>query len=345
MAPEPSSNDKEVEKWLKSEGYVIEGAGYMDSDQTHFINELYRVTDKRVETAVKLMGKVDWSFFMLLISGTDRIQHNLWTEMDGGSHNEMLKYYKHLDGKLKQLVEAAGADVVFLMSDHGFCSQRKRVHINHWLKQEGYLKLEDTPENRKIKTTLWVSGMLKKTGASKILVRFMQIVGGKPGKISPPKLKIDYAGTQAYTCGYYTGQIYLSKNMAAEEYEQVQTEIIGKLKSLRDPKTGDKIVEDVWRKQDVYHGEQTEHAPDILILPADGYWLTGGFSYPWLIEKIIRETGRHHMQGIYVASGSTVKKGLELDAHLIDLAPTILNLFGLKADMDGSVIDAFQPEK
>jgi len=340
MAPEVTAHPKEIEEWLKKEGYVIEGSGHMDTPKKEFLQDLYRVTDKRCECAMKLMDKVGWDFFMILISGTDRVQHYLFGEIGRGKYGNAIRdYYIHLDQKLSELREKAGADVVIVMSDHGFCRQEKRVHINNWLEEHGYIKTFDTPENRRARRMVKMSAILKRSGISKIIVRAMQMLGQKPGKVAPPKVKIDYENSKAYTCGYYTGDLYLNRSLSKGEYERVQDEIVGKLRTeLRDPKTGELICEKVWKKQEIYHGLQTKYAPDILILPKEPYWITGGFNYPKLIEPIIRETGRHHLMGMYVMSGAGVKKGERINARLIDLNPTILNFFGIKKDVDGKVL-------
>lgn len=341
MAPEITSNDKEIQRWLEGEGYVIEGRGHMDTPKKPFVEDLYRVTDKRVDAALKLMGRVDWDFFMLLISGTDRIQHCLWGDMEDGvgMPDAIRDYYVHIDGLLGQLIEAAGADLNIVMSDHGFCRMKKRVHINHFLEERGFIVVEETPENKKARRTIRMSGLLKKTGASKLIVRALQVLGREPGKISPPRITLDYEKSTAYTGGYYTGQIYVNPRLEKEDYEHVQESLLHCLcEDLIDPVTKRRVVKKAWRKQDLYHGGELDAAPDVLLLPEEGYWITGGFTYPSLFEHVIRESGRHHMQGIYVMQGAGFNSLKPVDAHLVDLAPTILKYFGLSADMDGAPI-------
>jgi arylsulfatase A-like enzyme len=58
--------------------------------------------------------------------------------------------------------------------------------------------------------------------------------------------------------------------------------------------------------------------------------------------------GTHRLQGIIVARAAALKSGAEIaNAHLIDVAPTILHLLGvpIPEDMDGVVLTgAFRPE-
>ena len=57
-------------------------------------------------------------------------------------------------------------------------------------------------------------------------------------------------------------------------------------------------------------------------------------------------TGCHRQHGIFIAAGPDVERGLALDADIMDLAPTILHLFGLpvSTNTDGRVLhEVFAP--
>ena len=54
-----------------------------------------------------------------------------------------------------------------------------------------------------------------------------------------------------------------------------------------------------------------------------------------------RIEGTHRPTGIFVAAGPGIAKGREVSCHIVDCAPTVLALLGLRIpeDMEGRVVD------
>jgi predicted AlkP superfamily phosphohydrolase/phosphomutase len=127
-------------------------------------------------------------------------------------------------------------------------------------------------------------------------------------------------------------------------YEQVRDDIITRLGELRDPETGEGVVDTIYRREEVYSGEQLEHAPDILFIPRRLEYFGFGeyeFGSHRVIEAMKRGiSGTHRMNGIFLAYGRAIQPGIVLDdAQIVDLAPTILHLMGepIPEHMDGAV--------
>jgi predicted AlkP superfamily phosphohydrolase/phosphomutase len=164
---------------------------------------------------------------------------------------------------------------------------------------------------------------------------------------------VDWARTKAYSLGN-VGQIYV--NVAGREpqgsvqpgaeYERVREEIISRLRELRDPETHEAVVQEIYRREEIYSGEYVELAPDIVFLPARLEYFGFG-EYEFGSHKIIEAmkrgiSGTHRMQGVFIAYGAGIEPGVELQgAALVDLAPTIMHLLGLPvpSHMDGRVLD------
>lgn len=349
LSYEISVYPEKLKPWLEEQGYLVEGKGWMNTKKKEFLKDLYATTDKRVEVAIKLMDKEpDWNFFMLLISGTDRIQHYLWKDMaekNSRYGDALLNYYQHVDQLLGKLIKKAGRDTtIIILSDHGFGRLKKRVHIDNWLEKEGYIKVELTPKNILVRIQLYLSGILKITKISELTRQIILFSGRKSSQLKPEKLEINFKRTKAFTCGYYDGQIYLNPNLSEEEYKKTRNELIKKLSQLKDSSNGKKVFKKIYRKEEVYQGPYLDEAPDIVFLPADEYWVVGGFNYPFLFENTQRETGRHKLNGIFLASGKKIKKGIKIKkANLMDVAPTILKIFNISAkEMDGKILEIFR---
>jgi predicted AlkP superfamily phosphohydrolase/phosphomutase len=164
---------------------------------------------------------------------------------------------------------------------------------------------------------------------------------------------IDWSRTQAYSLGN-VGQVYL--NVAGREpqgcvqpgaeYEQVREQIIARLQTLRDPESGELVVESIYRREELYHGEHLGKAPDIVFLPRRLEYFGFG-EYEFGSHKIIESmrrgiSGTHRMNGVFMAYGASIQPGAVVEnASLYDLAPTILHLMGepVAAHMDGRVLD------
>jgi predicted AlkP superfamily phosphohydrolase/phosphomutase len=142
------------------------------------------------------------------------------------------------------------------------------------------------------------------------------------------------------------------------DYERVCSEIAAELMKVSDPDTGEKLVERVYRKKDLYTGPHVEAAPDLLIGWKDYSYYTavtpgretgpcfGGFLK--IDSSDFEHVGTHRVGGVVVASGPMLARERgTIDAGLIDLAPTMLYALGhpVPRAMDGRVlVDLFSDE-
>jgi predicted AlkP superfamily phosphohydrolase/phosphomutase len=352
--------------------YPDPGQAYSDSGVASFLERLYYTTDVRLRTLDYLRSREPWDFAMVVFNGTDTISHALWKYMDR-SHplhdphqalrfgNAIRDYYAYLDGKLGEIVDTLPDDTTLLvMSDHGFGPFHKFIHVNNWLLQEGFMAVQ--PGLRAgLKQRLFRSGFspmnvydtLMRLGLGALK---REVVRGQgQGLLKTLFLSfedIDWSRTQAYSLGN-VGQIYL--NVAGREpqgcvppgadYWRVREQIIARLQTLRDPETGETVVESIYRREELYHGEHLDKAPDIVFLPRRLEYFGFGeyeFGSHQIIEPMRRGiSGTHRMNGVFLAYGAAIRPGsMTENASLYDLAPTILALMGedVPEQMDGRVL-------
>ncbi|MFQ5601712.1 MAG: alkaline phosphatase family protein [bacterium] len=206
---------------------------------------------------------------------------------------------------------------VIIMSDHGFAPFRRAVHLNTWLKDQGYVKLVD--ESKQADSEYF--------------------------------LNVDWTRTRAYGLGFNGLYVNLrgremSGFVSRREKNALLDEISEKLLALRDPKNGVKIVDRVYRAEDIYSGAFAEFAPDLVIGYSRGYrasWETtiGNFPLEWIEDNMDPWSGDHCMAAELVPGIILSNKKIKLDnPKLYDLAPTILAEFGVpkKEEMVGRVI-------
>ena len=104
------------------------------------------------------------------------------------------------------------------------------------------------------------------------------------------------------------------------DFEKVRDEVMDRLASFVDPKTGNKPVAEIYKRDEVFIGTHADSAPDILMVPAEGYSLTHAKT---AIEDADWVSGDHRIDGTIVAVGPRVLP-FEAPPLLIDMAPTIL---------------------
>jgi predicted AlkP superfamily phosphohydrolase/phosphomutase len=359
--------------------YPDPGQAYSDAGVDAFLDRLYRTTAVRLEVMDNLRKREAWDFFMLVFNGTDTVQHAMWKYMspkhplhDPAKFTKygdaILHYFQYVDEALGQIL--AGLDdntVLMLMSDHGFGPFHKFIHVNNWLRREGWLRIKRSPKPS-LKAALFGLGFAPMK-VYNVLMRFglgalkREVVRGQ-GQGLLKKLflsfdDVDWARTTAYSLGN-VGQIRLNVRgrepqglvEPGDEYEAVRDEIIARLWQMRDPKTGEQVVQEVYRREEVYWGDNVEQAADIVFIPTRMEYFGFGeyeFGSNEIIESMKRGiSGTHRPNGICLLWGKPIRAGAEIEhARLYDLAPTILHLMGepIPADMDGRVLaEALQPE-
>jgi predicted AlkP superfamily phosphohydrolase/phosphomutase len=168
-------------------------------------------------------------------------------------------------------------------------------------------------------------------------------------------LDIDWSKTKAYSFGVWA-PIYINLEgrepegviKPGKEYENLRDFLVDELYKLKDPETNEKIVNKVYKREELYTGPYADGAPDIMFMPKDTYTAFGDFEF--LSSSIVSPSywsGAHRMNGIIVMNGPCVKEGVTIEnAQLIDVAPTILYLIDLPipSDMDGKVLtEAIKP--
>lgn len=241
---EKSSYPKEFSGYLKDKGYIIDvDAGLAKENKQKFIGELHRALEKRFEVAFDLIDKQDWDYFQLHIMETDRLFHFLWSDIENknGFYADIVRFFKKLDLFLKKLNEKLlKSDRLIILSDHGFCSVKAEVQLNAWLKEQGLLKFTSTDE--------------KLTDYDKSSVCYSLL----PGRIFINLERREEKGT-----------------VTAGDYQGVREDIKNRLLEFKAPESGEKIIDKVFFKEEIYSGPYLEDAADIIAHPKRGYDLKG----------------------------------------------------------------------
>jgi len=281
-------------------------------DEDAFLQQAMTTHEERERMFFDALGQTSGGLCACVFDLTDRIQHMFW---ENGGSSRVLEAYRRADELVgRTLARLKPDDVLLVMSDHGFTSFDRAVHLNTWLQKEGYLTLE----NGRTAGGEFFSG-------------------------------VDWSKTRAYALGL--GGLYLNRagregrgTVSDEEAGPLKAEIARRLESLTDPGNGTPAIRRVYDTAAVYRGAYREEAPDLIVGYAPGYrvsWesATGGFG----AETI--EPNRRAWRGDHCADPEAVpgvlfsnKRIPAKTAGMSDMAPTILGLFGVSkpAYMEGN---------
>jgi len=328
-------------------------------DYEGFLDALYTLTDLQEKAFLGLLGEHRPRAAIFVYDDLDRILHFFWKFMDPDHPRfehapdriaeGILRYHRRIEEGIVRLREAMGADThLCILSDHGFGPLHTDVYLNVFLADWGYL--QPVPAAREIlRKPLW------KRAAKRLVpgaVRSWLRTRVKASPLADPLGYIDFTRTRAFYASVSGRSVYVNVKGRqpcgivdpGAEYERVRDELVERLRDIRDPETGERVVADVHKREAVYSGPCLEAAPDLLIQENGLYayrvdWRESPFSPA--SQYGVEKTGSHRPLGILALDGPMVKPASIEGARLEDVTPTLLALLGLPAgeQMEGRVLE------
>ena len=146
-------------------------------------------------------------------------------------------------------------------------------------------------------------------------------------------------------------QLLLDKQKpGSEEYEEVRDRVLRGLAELKHPETGKPMVTMAARREELFDGPHLEEAPDVIFIMDDGACTMDLRLEGPLFERASWRTGTgmHRFDGVLIASGPRIRRGQHFGkVEIIDVAPAVLQLFGLAAPeiMEGRVPERLLTEE
>ncbi len=303
-----------------------------------FINMMKTNLDYRLKAGQFLVNSRDYDLFMIHYHASDIIQHGLWGYLDPEhklfspeKQNKIFdKFYSHLDANIGKIVDTfksrMGDDsYVVLMSDHGFQSNVFQVNMGKWLIEQGYVK----PHPKPVKPNPAIA-FAKKIGIGKIARSFIpkKNVARLEHQLN---LKQEQVENQIlYSGGCREGFLTIIEQDLQKKSKLVN-EIIEKLNDLEFD--GKKVFANIYRKNEIFHGENLDTMPDITMVPIDKWSCVFHENSDSLFIETDMDTtihiGTHHQDGIFAINGPGIKPGQYNTNNILDLTPTILWLLGI----------------
>ena len=352
------------------------------------LERMIETVRRKAGTVKYLMQSRPWDCAMILFGESDGVGHHFWKHCDPRSplyqpepahlRDSIFRVYEELDRQTGELLELLPPDATLLMmSDHGFGGVSDWVlYPNCWLRQRGFLGFRGKSSHRRSR---WLD-TLKLLAVSRMPARvkrgLYRLSRGRLGSIEARVRYaiIDWSQTRAYfeENPYYPGLwINLEGRQPrgtvrpGAEYNRVCDELIAELQRWVHPESGRPIVAGAYRREEVYQGSCLAEAPDIVVKWAEHEGYTYAFklsskskNLQWTeqIDPNTRQnlafftgkSGSHRDHGIFLARGSAVRPGGQVDgANIIDVAPTILHLLDVPvpSHIDGRVLEEILTEE
>jgi len=307
-------------------------------DESAYLDQCTQVLREREDMLSLEIDRLDKGLLYCLFDTPDRIQHMFWrfreqdhpanrsaprsclpTGRRGGDFRRAIEqHYRDCDAIVGRVAQRANErTLLIVLSDHGFGSFRRGMHLNTWLFEQ----------------------------------RLLAFKGSSGPNEEPPLLSsdrktrgqnVDWDRTKAYALGF--GSIYLNRRgreangiLDGDEADAISTAIVQGLTGLQDAELGCRAVRRVVRREQVYEGPFLDEAPDLIVGFESGYrasWATPlGGSGNCLFEDNIRAWSGDHIMDPDLVPGVLLmnRRFNDSQPNMEDLAPTILAALGVPA--------------
>jgi len=341
---------------------------YPDGDTADLGTRYSDCVRMRGEAFRYLADRYDPEFGFLEFQATDSIFHKRPDDKAAIS-----AIYREVDRQLNEILEAHEPTNVIVASDHGMGPyDGHEFRVNEYLREAGFVETErggtgmptwatvrdgnlkegeDAAEyepgvaERAMATAARVGLTSQRLGAvfERLGIEDLAAAYAPAGLVSAGATQVDFRASSAYV----RSRIELGVRINLEgrepdgvvppsEYESVRTQLIDALRTVTTP-DGDPVFETVERREEYFHGPESDDAVDIVTVPAD---------FQHFISATLRdeqfgppsEPWNHKLEGTVAAYGDDIDHAAGVgDAHLFDIAPTVLSTLGVSVDerMDG----------
>ena len=280
-----------------------------------FLRQATMALEERLALFEYAVENYDDGLLFFYFSSSDLQSHMFWWNGEEGSPHPtrapaeaekhfgyVKRLYQRLDEVIGDLYDRYGGKAtIIVMSDHGFANFGRQFNVNSWLRDHGYLN---------------------------------------PRECTSLLHDADWSRTRAYGLGI--NGLYLNLKgrerdgivEPGEEQEKLTKQLIARLQAVRDV-NGERVIRRVYRADEIYQGQATELAPDLIIGYARGYrasWETclGDLTEDVLSDNKSAWSADHcadalEVPGVLCCNQSIAAK----EPSLVDLAPSILAQYKL----------------
>ncbi len=350
-----------------------EVGGLQDINELRKVKEeLIHANKKATELVCELMQKKNWDLFLCCLTSPHRGGHKFWdvtnikgkyTETEKEEFKNSLRdVYISCDEAVGEIIKNAGEGVdVFVFSLHG-------MGVNTTITDKMLpVMISNILYGKKVSGQNGSGSIMKKvrdliplelrSNLRKLLPMTLQdkmTAYWRMGNKDWSKTKVFnlVADLQGYIRINLKGREKAGVVEEGEEYDKLCNELYKGLLSFKDAVTNEPVISSIKRKDELFvKGKGFDNLPDLLVQwkdkPASSYSKIvsdefGEVEWPMPGLNPDGRSGNHRPEGFLLASGKNIKvNSLLKNKHIVDLAPTILNILGVSMpqESDGKVIE------
>jgi predicted AlkP superfamily phosphohydrolase/phosphomutase len=286
-------------------------------DEKGFIEQAYLLHDERKKMWFHTLDRLSDGLACIVFDLSDRLQHMFFRYLDeehpanrgkdtSEYRNAVYDMYREMDDLVGKTMEYADdKTALFVMSDHGFKQFKRGVNINSWLRDQGLLVTTE---------------------------------GAGEGEYLS---SVDWKRTKAYSIGLDGIYINLEGRerdgtVSKEEFEAIKKTIVDGLTGLQDT-NGAPGINHVYDVKNDFSGPYRNEGPDLIVGFSEGYRVSWDCAKGTIVDHIFEDntkswSGDHCIDPVLVPG--VLYSNLELSEQaprLMDLGPTVLDLFGVDA--------------
>ncbi len=292
----------------------------------HFLHQCLEADEEREVMFFDALDKTKRGLVACVFDGTDRIQHMFWRYLDpdhparDGFGDERLanaipELFERMDALVgRTMAKCNDPDtLLWVISDHGCKSFRCGVDLNRWLIENGYMTLKEPAKGKKYLATVdWSRTRVYALGLAGL---YLNIEGRERHGIVKPGVEAD----------------------------ALREELCGKLGGLKDDQHNAVAVNRAFNTATSYTGPYKDNAPDVVVGYNEGYRVAWEAAVGDITDDVFHDntkawSGDHCIDPNIAPGVMFCNRKIEADSpRIMDLAPTILELFGVKVPkhMDG----------
>ena len=277
-----------------------------EDDRTAFFENAHETLDRRHEAFDHYVEADDWDLFFGVFMATDRVNHFAFRDYeDGGAcRDDFLDFYRRVDEHVGSIWRSLPDDVTTVVaSDHGFTSLEYEVNCNKWLQEQGWITYETEAHE-----------------------------------------ELDDIAAESRAYSFIPGRFYVNLEgreprggVPEDEYEETVAELKRMLQSLEGP-DGRPVADRVVEGTEVFRGDHEDIAPDVVVVPNDGFDLKSSFDRK---DQVFDAAGARN--GMHTFHDATLvaddpEVGIDGDVDLLDITPTLLDAMEIdypRASVDG----------